>query len=96
MTFPSFVTKGLEDHDLPGFEPILLEEKTRCGEPFKTGWERKKRWHMISWLLLGLAVLPTVDGIAVPAWEGADGPLCRTMNHTPVMGDTHKHESNEK
>lgn len=41
-------------------------------------------------------MLPTVDGIAVPAWEGTDGPLCSAMNHTPVVGDAHKHESNEK
>lgn len=39
---------------------------------------------------------PAIDRTAVPAWEGTDGPLCSLMNHTPVMGDVHKHESKGK
>lgn len=58
----------------------------------------RKREHgtRSSRLWWGPAVPPAIDRTAVPAWEGTDGPLCSLMNHTPVMGDVHKHESKGK
>jgi hypothetical protein len=45
MTLLSPTAKGLKGQDLPGFEPILLEGKTRWCEPFKTCWEKKRERH---------------------------------------------------
>lgn len=96
MTLPSPTAEGWKGQDLPGFEPILLKKRQGGVSLLKHVGRKREGGTRSSRLRWEPAVPPAIDRMAAPAWEGTDGPLCSVMNHTPVMGDVHKHESKGK